>query len=68
MLNDINSVNSTNNTIKNQLVNMINTSGKTITEDKRPIEVRIKEENAQHQDRENKKQLEIGRASCRERV
>lgn len=58
MLNDINSVNSTNNTIKNQLVNMINTSGKTITEDKRPIEVRIKEENAQHQDRENKKQLE----------
>ena len=58
MLYDINSVNSTNNTIKNQLVNMINTSGKTITEDKRPIEVRIKEENAQHQDRENKKQLE----------
>ena len=58
MLNDINSVNSTNNTIKNQLVNMINTSGKTIPEDKRPIEVRIKEENAQHQDRENKKQLE----------
>ncbi|MCX2717014.1 FlaG family protein [Helicobacter sp. MIT 21-1697] len=58
MLNDINNVNNTNNTIKNQLVNMISTSGKTITEDKRPIEVRVREETAQHQDRENKKQLE----------
>ena len=46
------------NAIKNQLVNMVNTSGKIVNEDTRPVEVRLQEEVTQYQDKENKKQLE----------
>ncbi|WP_336604674.1 FlaG family protein [Helicobacter cinaedi] len=37
---------------------MVNASGRAITEDTRPTEVRLQQETAQHHDKENKKQLE----------
>lgn len=57
MINSVGSVESQN-AVKNRLVNMVNSSGKAITEDTRPTEVRLQAETAQHHDRESKKQLE----------
>lgn len=54
----INSVENNNDAVKNRLVNMVNASGRAVTEDTRPTEVRLQQETAQHQDKENKKQLE----------
>ncbi|TLD80219.1 flagellar biosynthesis protein FlaG [Helicobacter sp. MIT 05-5293] len=58
MIDGINSANTNTNAIKNQLMNMVNSSGKLINEDARPTEIKMREETAQHQDREDKKQLE----------
>ncbi len=58
MINSINSVENNNDAVKNRLVNMVNASGKAVTEDTRPTEVRLQQETAQHHDKENKKQLE----------
>ncbi|BDB65238.1 hypothetical protein T36_1714 [Helicobacter cinaedi] len=58
MINSINSVENNNDAVKNRLVNMVNASGRAITEDTRPTEVRLQQETAQHHDKENKKQLE----------
>ncbi|TLD96851.1 flagellar biosynthesis protein FlaG [Helicobacter jaachi] len=58
MINGINNAEGTNNAVKNQLVNMVNASGKAVTQDTRPTEVRLQEETAQYQDKESKKQLE----------
>ncbi|TLD88279.1 FlaG family protein [Helicobacter sp. MIT 03-1616] len=44
--------------IRTRLVDMVNSSGNAVAEDTRPLEVRRREETAQHQDKENKKQLE----------
>lgn len=58
MINSINSVENNNDAVKNRIVNMVNASGRAITEDTRPTEVRLQQETAQHHDKENKKQLE----------
>lgn len=58
MIDSINNTNTNTNAIKNQLMNMVNSSGKPINEDARPTEIRIREETAQYQDKEDKKQLE----------
>ncbi|STP10425.1 flagellar protein [Helicobacter cinaedi] len=58
MINSINSAENNNDAVKNRLVNMVNASGKAVTEDTRPTEVRLQQETAQHHDKENKKQLE----------
>ena len=58
MINSINSVENNNDAVKNRLVNMVNASGRAVTEDPRPTEVRLQQETAQHHDKENKKQLE----------
>lgn len=58
MINSINSVENNNDAVKNRLVNMVNASGRAVTEDTRPTEVRLQQEAAQHHDKENKKQLE----------
>lgn len=58
MIDSINNTNTNTNAIKNQLINMVNSSGKPINEDVRPTEIRIREETAQYQDKEDKKQLE----------
>ena len=58
MINSINSVENNNDAVKNRLVNMVNASGRAVTEDTRPTEVRLQQETAQHHDKENKKQLE----------
>lgn len=60
MMNNINNIGSVEaqNAVKNRLVNMVNSSGKAITEDTRPTEVRMQAETAQYHDKENKKQLE----------
>ncbi len=58
MINSINSVENNNDAVKNRLVNMVNASGRVVTEDTRPTEVRLQQETAQHHDKENKKQLE----------
>lgn len=57
MISGINKIDNTD-TIKTQLVNMVNASGRAITDDARPASVRLQEETAQYQDKENKKQLE----------
>ena len=44
--------------IRTRLVDMVNSSGNAVAEDTRPLEVRRREETAQYQDKENKKQLE----------
>ncbi len=56
----INAIDKTNNNdaIKSQLMSMVNSSGRVVTDDTRPSEVRLQEENIQYQDKENKKQLE----------
>lgn len=54
----INSVENNNDAVKNRLVNMVNASGRAVTEDTRPTEVRLQQETAQHHEKENKKQLE----------
>lgn len=58
MINSINSVENNDDAVKNRLVNMVNASGRAVTEDTRPTEVRLQQETAQHHDKENKKQLE----------
>lgn len=58
MINGINSVENNNDAVKNRLVNMVNASGRAITEDTRSTEMRLQQETAQHHDKENKKQLE----------
>lgn len=58
MINSINSAENNNDAVKNRLVNMVNASGRAVTEDTRPTEVRLQQETAQHHDKENKKQLE----------
>lgn len=58
MINSINSVENNNDAVKNRLVNMVNASGRAVTEDTRPTEVRLQQETAQHHDKENKRQLE----------
>ncbi|BDB67203.1 hypothetical protein Hc94105_1420 [Helicobacter cinaedi] len=58
MINSINSVENNSDAVKNRLVNMVNASGRAVTEDTRPTEVRLQQETAQHHDKENKKQLE----------
>nr|WP_317405161.1 FlaG family protein [uncultured Helicobacter sp.] len=58
MINSVNSIDNNNDAVKNRLVNMVNASGRAVTEDTRPTEVRLQQETAQHHDKENKKQLE----------
>ncbi|CAM3411942.1 FlaG family protein [Helicobacter labetoulli] len=58
MINSVNSIGNNNDAVKNRLVNMVNASGRAVTEDTRPTEVRLQQETAQHHDKENKKQLE----------
>ena len=57
MIDSINKIDNSN-TIRTRLVNMVNASGRAITEDTRSIEARRQEEISQHQAKENKKQLE----------
>ncbi|RDU60999.1 FlaG family protein [Helicobacter marmotae] len=57
MINSIGKIDNTD-SIKAQLVNMVNASGKAVTENTRSSEMRLQEETAQYQDKENKKQLE----------
>ena len=59
MINSVNGIDSTSNdAVKNRLMSMVSTSGKAVTEDTRPSEVKLQEETAQQHDKENKKQLE----------
>lgn len=53
----VNSIDNANNSVKNQLITMVNASGKAVPQDMQSNEARLKEAESQN-DKEDKKQLE----------